>query len=93
VNFRGGRIDAKKAGPPGVPGPDFSLPALKQSFARQGFTPTEMIQLVACGHTLGGVTRKDFPSTVPQCKNAASSAADEFMFDTSSGTFDNKVCV
>jgi hypothetical protein len=55
INFRGGRIDAKQAGPAGVPEPQDSLQSHTATFARTGFSATEMIQLVACGHTLGGV--------------------------------------
>ena len=35
-----------------------------QRFSLQGFNQTEMIGLVACGHTLGGVNNIDFPSIV-----------------------------
>ncbi|KAF8163812.1 hypothetical protein B0H34DRAFT_650918, partial [Crassisporium funariophilum] len=35
-----------------------------ESFRRQGFTQAEMIALVACGHTLGGFRRNDFPEIV-----------------------------
>lgn len=33
-------------------------------FRRQGFSQTEMITLVACGHTIGGVRNTDFPHIV-----------------------------
>jgi hypothetical protein len=49
IKFRGGRIDATEANKPGVPEPQQDLDAHIASFARQGFTQTEMIGLVACG--------------------------------------------
>jgi hypothetical protein len=35
-----------------------------EKFRLQGFNATEMIQLVACGHTIGGVRSVDFPQVV-----------------------------
>jgi hypothetical protein len=53
IPFRGGRIDAKQPGPAGVPEPEQDLATHTASFARQGFSPVEMIELIACGHTIG----------------------------------------
>ncbi|KAK7018704.1 hypothetical protein VNI00_018297 [Paramarasmius palmivorus] len=64
VPFRAGRVDALAAGPPGVPEPQQDLESHTESFRRQGFTQSEMIGLVACGHTLGGVRREDFPEVI-----------------------------
>ncbi|KAI3619310.1 l-ascorbate oxidase [Moniliophthora roreri] len=64
VPFRAGRVDATAAGPPGVPEPQQDLASHTESFRRQGFTESEMIALVACGHTLGGVRREDFPEVI-----------------------------
>ncbi|KAF7350459.1 Peroxidase [Mycena venus] len=64
IPFRGGRIDANVAGPTGVPDAGDSLDSLTNNFAKQGFNVSEMIQLVACGHTLGGVRYPDFPTIV-----------------------------
>jgi hypothetical protein len=55
IPFRGGRIDAKQGGPAGVPQPQDTLAQHTADFARQGFTPTEMIQVsstnfVICFH-------------------------------------------
>ncbi|KAI3608778.1 l-ascorbate oxidase [Moniliophthora roreri] len=61
IPFRAGRIDATSAGVPGVPEPHQDLNSHIASFKRQGFTQTEMIQLVACGHAVGGVRKEDFP--------------------------------
>ena len=64
IPFRGGRVDAKSAGPPGVPEPQQDLQSHTDSFRRQGFNQSEMIALVACGHTVGGVRKDDFPTIV-----------------------------
>ncbi|KXN92249.1 Putative L-ascorbate peroxidase 6 [Leucoagaricus sp. SymC.cos] len=63
--FRGGRIDALSAGPYGVPEPYQDLQTHTEIFRKQGFSQSEMITLVACGHTLGGVRSTDFPQIVP----------------------------
>ncbi|KAJ3826908.1 heme peroxidase [Lentinula raphanica] len=62
--FSAGRIGATEAVPATVPEPQQDLASHTESFRRQGFTPTEMISLVACGHTLGGVRQVDFPLVV-----------------------------
>ncbi|KAJ7096699.1 L-ascorbate oxidase [Mycena belliarum] len=69
IPIRGGRVDAETAGPFGVPTPADSLESLTANFAKQGFNVTEMIQLVACGHTLGGVRSPDFPTIVSPGSN------------------------
>lgn len=61
IPLRAGRIDAKAAGPAGVPKPDDSLESTIDAFARTGFNMSDMIALVACGHTVGGVHSVDFP--------------------------------
>jgi catalase (peroxidase I) len=66
-----GRVDALVAGPAGVPQPQDDLASFTASFRRQGFTPTEMIGLVACGHTFGGVRTPDFPDIVPATANGS----------------------
>lgn len=65
IPYRGGRVDAPRPGPTGVPEPHEDLEAHTASFRRQGFSATEMIGLVACGHTMGGVHGVDFPEIVP----------------------------
>ncbi|KAH8813516.1 heme peroxidase [Flagelloscypha sp. PMI_526] len=62
IPLRIGRVDATGAGVSGVPEPHQTLDEHTASFHRQGFTPEEMIALVACGHTLGGVRDPDFPT-------------------------------
>ncbi|KAK8040857.1 hypothetical protein PG994_013864 [Apiospora phragmitis] len=61
VPLRLGRIDATEAGPAGVPEPKQDLDTHKKIFAKAGFNTEEMIAMVACGHTLGGVHHEDFP--------------------------------
>jgi hypothetical protein len=46
IPFRGGRIEARSAGPLGVPQPQESLESHTDAFRRQGLSTTEMIQLV-----------------------------------------------
>ena len=65
IPYRSGRIDATESAPPGVPLPQNSLFTFQNQFDRVGFNPTEMIQVVACGHTLGGVHSANFPQIVP----------------------------
>jgi catalase (peroxidase I) len=52
IAFRGGRLDAGEPNSPGVPEPQQDLDAHISAFARQGFTQTEMISLIACGYVL-----------------------------------------
>lgn len=69
IPFKSGRVDAAGPGPSGVPQPQEDLASHTASFARQGFDVTEMIQLVACGHSIGGVHGVDFPEIVPNPPN------------------------
>ncbi|KAF5315127.1 hypothetical protein D9619_007522 [Psilocybe cf. subviscida] len=84
--FRAGRKDASKAGRPGVPEPQQPLSEHTESFRLQGFTPNEMIALVACGHTLGAVRNLDFPTIVPPNANTSLDNVQTFdstiQFDT-----------
>ncbi|CAJ2514105.1 Uu.00g022240.m01.CDS01 [Anthostomella pinea] len=61
IPFRAGRIDATEAGPSGVPKPEQDLATHTSIFATAGFNTTDMITMVACGHTLGGVHGEFFP--------------------------------
>ncbi|KAE9402259.1 heme peroxidase, partial [Gymnopus androsaceus JB14] len=76
IPFSAGRVDATAAGPSTVPQPQQPLASHIESFRLQGFNQTEMISLVACGHTLGGVRQADFPLIVPD------SSIDVDTFDT-----------
>ncbi|KAJ3809543.1 heme peroxidase [Lentinula aff. lateritia] len=84
IPFSAGRVDATEAGPATVPEPQQDLASHTEAFRRQGFTPTEMIGLVACGHTLGGVRQVDFPLVVTDTE------VDVQTFDTTTN-FDNVV--
>ncbi|KAJ6452488.1 heme peroxidase [Mycena sanguinolenta] len=88
IAFRGGRIDATEANAPGVPKPEEDLASHVATFARQGFTQTEMISLVACGHTFGGVQHDPFPDIV-NVLNDKTDTLDVAHFDSTLVTFDN----
>ncbi len=90
VDFRGGRADATEANAPGVPQPQEDLQSHIASFARQGFTQEEMIGLVACGHTFGGVQNAAFPDIVPPGDDPENTSGN-VHFDSTFVTFDNKV--
>lgn len=62
IPFRAGRVDAKDAGPEGVPLPEQDIDTHVDKFAKAGFNTSDMIAMVACGHTLGGVHGKNFPN-------------------------------
>ncbi|KAF7351670.1 Peroxidase [Mycena sanguinolenta] len=90
IAFRGGRIDAGEVNNPGVPMPQESLLEHTQIFERQGFTPTEMIGLVACGHTFGGVQSSFFPD-IANPLNDANDTEDVSHFDSTFVGFDNNI--
>ncbi|KAJ7193714.1 heme peroxidase [Mycena pura] len=90
IAFRGGRLDAAVPNAPGVPVPEQGLASHIASFARQGFTQTEMIGLVACGHTFGGVQHSFFPDIVNVLIDPTSTE-DVAHFDSTFVTFDNNV--
>lgn len=90
IPYRIGRVDASGPGPVGVPLPHEDLATHTAAFKRQGFSATDMINLVACGHTLGGVHEVDFPNTIHGA--ISSSNTDGVVhFDSSDATFDNKI--
>jgi hypothetical protein len=93
IDFRGGRVDATEAGPAGVPEPQDTLQSHTAAFARMGFTPTEMIQLVACGHSLGGVQNAAFPTIVPGSTATSDNPDGQAAFDSSVTTYDNRMYV
>ncbi|KAK7746591.1 hypothetical protein SLS62_009312 [Diatrype stigma] len=92
VPYRGGRIDATEAGPLGVPEPQQDLEQHTSIFQKQGFNQTEMIGLVACGHSVGGVHGTIFPDTVPVLNDTQNEASLQ-PFDSSPTVFDNSVAV
>ncbi|KFY37608.1 hypothetical protein V495_07058 [Pseudogymnoascus sp. VKM F-4514 (FW-929)] len=64
VPIRGGRIDATEAGSTGVPQPENPTQTFVSQFLRMGFNTSEMIEVTACGHTIGGVHAAQFPLIV-----------------------------
>ncbi|KAK3389921.1 heme peroxidase [Podospora didyma] len=92
LSFRGGRIDATGPGPLGVPEPHQDLATHINSFKKQGFNVTEMIALVACGHSLGGVNGRDFPEIV-SVKNDSTNIESKRNFDTTQTVLDNNIAL
>ncbi|KAK8038133.1 hypothetical protein PG994_014900 [Apiospora phragmitis] len=87
VPIRGGRIDATTAGSVGfVPQPQDGLGTFKNRFLRIGFNTAQMVQVVACGHTIGGVHSPEFNDIVPP-----GTPKNQIAFDSTVATFDNKV--
>lgn len=78
IPVRGGRIDASGPGNTGVPQPEHSIEQYYEQFGRMGFSPEEMIQLTACGHTLGGVHDTEFPELVVAGEAPSDSTVDVF---------------
>ncbi|KAF8188818.1 heme peroxidase, partial [Mycena galopus ATCC 62051] len=90
IPFQPGRIDATKAGPFGVPQPQESLETHIAEFAHQGFNATEMIALVACGHTVGGIHQIDFPLSVTDAITTENPEG-VVHFDDTFDVFDNQI--
>ncbi|KAF4548367.1 Peroxidase-like protein 1 [Elsinoe fawcettii] len=88
VPLRFGRKDATEAGIMGVPEAHTDLETARKRFEISGFNTTEMITLVACGHTIGGVHSVDHPEIVIEGPVDAANVA---RFDNTTGKFDNKV--
>lgn len=61
ILFRVGRVDDFTPGPSGVPEPQQDVQTHIDAFTLMGFTKEEMIGLVACGHSIGGVHHRSFP--------------------------------
>ncbi|KAM0335804.1 hypothetical protein ACHAQA_000854 [Verticillium albo-atrum] len=87
VPFRAGRVDATGAGAVGVPQPQNAISIFRNQFDRMGFTPQEMIQVTACGHTIGGVHSTEFPDIIP----AGTAPNGQLPLDSSVAVFDNRV--
>ncbi|RYP50690.1 hypothetical protein DL768_003834 [Monosporascus sp. mg162] len=89
VPVRAGRVDAGIAGPLGnIPMPQNSAFTFENQFARMGFSRAEMIQVVACGHTLGSVHAAEFPQIVPV---GSAPPNDEVPMDSTPAAFDNRI--
>ncbi|KAF5522913.1 WSC domain-containing protein [Colletotrichum aenigma] len=88
VAIRAGRIDATGPNDSGaVPTPGDSTPVFLNRFVRMGFSTADMIQMTACGHTIGGVHSADHPDIVP----AGQFTNEVATFDTTDAAFDPKV--
>ena len=86
IPFRPGRADASGPSPEGsIPQPQSSTQSHIETFARMGFSQTEMISLIACGHSIGQVHR----TVNPRIVNSTTIRA----FDDTRTTFDNHVAV
>lgn len=85
VPIRVGRVDATQGGSPGVPQPQNAIGIFRNQFQRMGFTTEEMIQLTACGHTLGAVHSSQNPDIVPP----GSVPGDHTPFDSTVAVFDD----
>ncbi|KAF9030944.1 heme peroxidase [Hymenopellis radicata] len=86
LSLRVGRVDATSAGPEGVPEPTDTLESMTAQFEQAGFTASDMIKMVACGHTLGGVHGSDFPEITGD-----SNATNFVHFDGTFSSFDGAV--
>ncbi|PPR07939.1 hypothetical protein CVT24_001088 [Panaeolus cyanescens] len=91
IPLRTGRIDAESAGKHGVPEPKQDLQTHTEKFRLQGFNSTEMIELVACGHTMGGVESADFPLIVDIRPTDPSFPSVSAPFDNTTNIFDTSV--
>jgi hypothetical protein len=87
IPYSYGRTTATVASPALVPEPQQPLSDHISAFKRMGFNQTEMIEMVACGHTVsGGVRRVDFPAIVQD-------ETVELAFFDSTSNFDNAMYV
>ena len=90
VELKGGRVDATKAGPSGVPQPQDSVASQLQDFANANFNQDDTIALTACGHTMGGVHHAQFPNIVPSSYVSSTNTDGRQDFDETVGGFDVK---
>jgi hypothetical protein len=90
VTIRAGRVDAIAAGDIGVPEPQNSVGTFENQFERAGFSTADMIEMTACGHTIGGVHSADFPQIVPV---GSAPPYDFVSADSTIDVFDNKIAV
>ncbi|KAL8358328.1 hypothetical protein RB601_009639 [Gaeumannomyces tritici] len=87
IPVKAGRKDATEGGALGVPQTQNPTPTFVTQFDRMGFNQAEMIQLVACGHTLGSVHTEEFPDIVPPGTGVNGAVS----LDSTDAQFDNKV--
>lgn len=87
VPLRLGRKDAAEAGIKGVPEAHTDLETTRNRFATASLNETDMITLIACGHSIGGVHSVDHPEIV----SGPVSADNKLSFDTTKDVLDNNV--
>ena len=87
VPLRLGRKDATEAGIKGVPEAHTDLDTTRKRFETASLSETDMITLIACGHSIGGVHSVDHPEIV----SGPVSAENKASFDTTLGVLDNNV--
>lgn len=78
IPVRAGRKDAPGPGNMGVPQPEHSIEQFREQFSRMGFSNEEMIQVTACGHTIGGVHDTEFPELVKEGESPSDSTVAAF---------------
>lgn len=88
IGMKGGRIDATVAGPTGVPEPETDIQDTLTDFSNAGFVTDDAITLTACGHTMGGVHRAQFPQVVPASAVTSTNTDGRVVFDETVSTFD-----
>ncbi|KAH6981359.1 heme peroxidase [Ilyonectria sp. MPI-CAGE-AT-0026] len=89
IPFRYGRIDANEAGQAGVPEAHTPLKTMLGRFVTAGYSQSDMITMVACGHTLGGVHSVNFPEISKGSTNIYNDTVT--TFDSSPYQFDNSI--
>lgn len=89
MSYRGGRIDSYTNAPDTAPLPFDTIETHLSKFQHEGMNQTEMITMVACGHTVGGVRNPDFPTIVPPGPGEPEEPY-VYLFDPTT-RFDNKV--
>lgn len=88
VEMKGGRVDATAAGPTGVPEPETDISDTLVDFSNAGFVTDDAITLTACGHTMGGVRRSNFPQVVPASSVSSTNTDGRVAFDETVAAFD-----
>jgi hypothetical protein len=87
IPVRAGRIDATEGFYEDIgPVPMDTVETLTNKFATMGFSVSDMVKLVACGHTMGGVHGGDLPTVLYN-----NTIGNFETFDSSGSTFDNKI--
>ncbi|KAJ7330297.1 heme peroxidase [Mycena albidolilacea] len=90
IPFRGGRIDVAAPNALGVPQLQEDLATHTATFKWQRFSKMEMIGLLVCGHTFGGVVHLPFPDVVPDLNDTSNTQSVAHFNGTPVG-FDNSV--